>query len=43
LQEAGGVIARPDGTPYRAGVPGKGLLAAATPAMWDRAAAALFG
>lgn len=44
VNEAGGRVARPDGTPYVIGVePGKGLLAACSPAMWDRAAAILYG
>jgi fructose-1,6-bisphosphatase/inositol monophosphatase family enzyme len=43
LEEAGGKIARPDGTPYRVALPGKGLLATATPQLWDEAAAILFG
>ncbi|MDB5682335.1 MAG: inositol monophosphatase [Sphingomonas bacterium] len=43
LEEAGGRIARPDGTPYRVALPGKGLIAAASPAIWDEAAEILFG
>lgn len=43
LEEAGGRIARPDGQPYRIGTPGIGAIAAATPALWDVAAAAMFG
>lgn len=43
LEEAGGRLARPDGTPYRVDVPGKGLIGAATPALWDEAATILFG
>lgn len=43
LQEAGGKVARFDGTPYAVTQTGKGLLAAATPAMWDEAAAILLG
>jgi fructose-1,6-bisphosphatase/inositol monophosphatase family enzyme len=42
LTEAGGRIARFDGTPYRIGEDRAGLLAAATPALWDRAAEILF-
>ena len=38
LEEAGGRIARPDGSRYRAAVPGNGLIAASTPANWDEAA-----
>jgi fructose-1,6-bisphosphatase/inositol monophosphatase family enzyme len=41
LTEAGGKVARFDGTPYAVTQTGKGLLAAATPAMWDAAAAIL--
>ncbi|WP_076068512.1 inositol monophosphatase family protein [Sphingomonas montana] len=43
LEEAGGRIARPDGTPYRIGTPGTGAIAAATPEIWDRAAKVMFG
>ena len=43
LQEAGGKVARFDGTPYSVAQTGKGLLAAATPQMWDEAAAILLG
>jgi fructose-1,6-bisphosphatase/inositol monophosphatase family enzyme len=43
LQEAGGKVARFDGTPYAVTQMGKGLLAAATPQMWDEAAAILLG
>ncbi len=42
LEEAGGRIARNDGTPYRVDVPGRGAIAASTPAMWDLAAKILF-
>lgn len=38
LEEAGGRIARPDGSPYRIGVAGTGLIAAASPRLWDEAA-----
>ncbi len=41
LTEAGGRIARLDGTPYAVTQTGKGLLAAATPQMWDEAASIL--
>lgn len=41
LKEAGGVITHWDGSPYRIGGPGKGVLAAATQNMWDIAAANL--
>jgi len=43
LQEAGGKVARFDGTPYAVTQTGKGLLAAATPQMWDEAASILLG
>lgn len=43
LEEAGGRLARPDGTPYRVDIRGKGLIGAATPALWDEAARILFG
>lgn len=42
LEEAGGRIARNDGAPYRLDVPGKGAIAANSPAMWDLAKAVLF-
>lgn len=42
LMEAGGRVARYDGSPYRVGTEETGLLAAASPAMWDRAADILF-
>lgn len=41
VSEAGGKIARFDGAPYAPGQEGKGLLAAATPELWDRAATIL--
>jgi fructose-1,6-bisphosphatase/inositol monophosphatase family enzyme len=43
LTEAGGKVARFDGTPYTVAQDGKGLLAAATPQIWDQAAAILLG
>ena len=43
VTEAGGRVARPDGTPYRPDQKGTGMIAAASPAMWERAAAILFG
>jgi len=43
VTEAGGRVARPDGTPYRPDQTGTGMIAAASPAMWERAAAILFG
>lgn len=43
LEEAGGRIAHIDGTPYSIAAARHGLLAAASPALWDEAADALFG
>jgi fructose-1,6-bisphosphatase/inositol monophosphatase family enzyme len=43
LTEAGGKIARYDGSPYRLAEPGYGLLAAATPALWDEVREILLG
>jgi fructose-1,6-bisphosphatase/inositol monophosphatase family enzyme len=43
LSEAGGRIARTDGSPYRLWDKRAGLLAAASPRLWDEAAAILFG
>ena len=43
LTEAGGRIAHPDGTPYRADGDRTGLVAAASPALWNEAARVLFG
>jgi len=43
LAESGGRVARFDGTPYDITQTGKGLLAAASPQMWDEAAAILIG
>lgn len=43
VNEAGGKVARPDGSPYVIGAdPGRGLLAACSPAMWERAAAIIY-
>lgn len=43
VNEAGGRVARPDGSPYVIGAdPGKGLLAACSPAMWEQAAAIIY-
>ena len=40
VERAGGKVARPDGTPYRVDEWNrKGLLGAATPALWDQLAA----
>lgn len=41
--EAGGKVARPDGSDYRMDLPGPGLLGAASPALWEQAADILFG
>ena len=38
VTEQGGELATIEGAPYRAGVTGRYLLAAATPALWRRAA-----
>lgn len=43
VNEAGGKVARPDGTPYRPDQTGTGLIAAASPALWEQAAGILFG
>lgn len=43
LNEAGGMACRFDGTPYLASSDATGMLAAASPAMWDRTAKILFG
>lgn len=44
VNEAGGRVARPDGSPYVVGSePGRGLLAAASPALWEEAAIILYG
>jgi len=42
LEEAGGKVARPDGSAYRVGPGGKGLITAVSPALWDQAAKILF-
>ncbi|MGE4431764.1 MAG: inositol monophosphatase [Sphingobium sp.] len=42
LEEAGGRVARYDGSPYRVGTGETGMIAAASPAMWDKAAHLLF-
>jgi fructose-1,6-bisphosphatase/inositol monophosphatase family enzyme len=39
LNEAGGMAARPDGSPYRVDEDRKGLIGAASPALWDELAA----
>lgn len=43
LSEAGGRVARFDGTPYRVGTKETGMLGASSPAMWDKVAAIVFG
>lgn len=43
VAEAGGRVARLDGSPYRLGDDRTGLLAAASPRLWDEAAELLFG
>lgn len=43
LNEAGGMACRFDGTPYLASSDATGMLAAASPAMWDRTAKILLG
>ncbi len=42
VEEAGGRVARYDGSPYRVGTAETGMIAAASPAMWDKAADILF-
>jgi fructose-1,6-bisphosphatase/inositol monophosphatase family enzyme len=42
LEEAGGKAARRDGRPYHFWDGSSGLLAAASPAIWDEAASILF-
>lgn len=43
IEEAGGKVARRDGQPYRATVPGQGMIAAASPSLWDQAARIIYG
>lgn len=43
LNEAGGCCQRPDGTPYVIGDERRGLLGAASPRLWDKAARLLLG
>jgi len=43
VEEAGGKVARPDGTPYRPDQKGNGLIAAGSPAMWEKAVSILYG
>ncbi len=42
VNEAGGRVARPDGSAYRPDQDRKGMLAASSPAMWDKGAAILY-
>jgi fructose-1,6-bisphosphatase/inositol monophosphatase family enzyme len=42
LREAGGVVRRPDGADYRVGDQRRGMIAAASPDLWDKAATTLF-
>ncbi|HEY1125076.1 MAG TPA: inositol monophosphatase family protein [Sphingobium sp.] len=43
VNEAGGKVARPDGSAYVIGAePGRGLLAACSPAMWERTATIIY-
>lgn len=41
VSEAGGMVTHWDGSPWRIGGPGVGVLAAASPSLWERAAEAL--
>lgn len=43
VEEAGGRVARLDGSPYRVGDDRTGMIAAASPQLWDEAAEILFG
>ena len=43
LNEAGGKCARPDGSPYRVDQDRRGLIGAASPALWDELAARMSG
>ena len=43
LREAGGVVRWPDGRDYHVGDQRRGMLAAASPALWEQAAKLLFG
>jgi len=42
VAEAGGVVRRPDGSDYRVGDTRRGMIGAASPALWDRARHILF-
>lgn len=42
VNEAGGLVARPDGRAYRPDQDSKGMLAASSPAMWETGAAILY-
>ncbi|MCC2976205.1 inositol monophosphatase [Sphingomonas sp. PL-96] len=43
LEEAGGHVARADGSPYRVGDNRRGMLGASSPALWEQAAPLIFG
>ena len=43
VEEAGGVVRRPDGSDYCVGDGRRGLIAASSPGMWERGAEILFG
>lgn len=43
LEEAGGHVARADGSPYRVGDNRRGMLSAASPELWEQAAPLIFG
>jgi fructose-1,6-bisphosphatase/inositol monophosphatase family enzyme len=43
LREAGGVVRRPDGEDYHVGDQRRGMIAAASPGLWEQAAKVLFG
>lgn len=43
LEEAGGRVARADGSPYRVGDNRRGMLSAASPELWKQAAPLIFG
>jgi len=43
LHEAGGVVRWPDGKPYAVGDQRRGMIAAASPALWEQAVEVLFG
>jgi fructose-1,6-bisphosphatase/inositol monophosphatase family enzyme len=43
LEEAGGHVARADGSPFRVGDTRRGMLGAASPALWEQGAPLIFG